>query len=73
MQAAAKEIIIRISTNERVSCRLCDFTPYDGSSVAFEDVCNHVMKEHGLVCLGQETTHGPGGGPWHSTVAVFGK
>ena len=44
MQAAAKEIIIRISTNETVSCRLCDFTPYGGSSVAFEDVCNHLMR-----------------------------
>ena len=75
MQAAAKEIIIRISTNETVSCRLCEFNPYGGSSVAFEDVCNHLMKDHGLICLhvGQETTHGPGGHPWHSTVAVFGK
>jgi hypothetical protein len=75
MQAAAKETIIRISTNETASCRLCNFTPYRGSPVAFEDVCNHLIKEHGLQCLhiGQETTHGPGGNPWHSTVAVFGR
>ncbi len=73
--AVAKEILVRVSTNETVTCRLCDFTPHNGTSAAFEDVCNHLMKEHGLACLhvGQETVHGPGGNPWHSTVAVFGK
>ena len=75
MPAVAKEVIIRISTNETVMCRLCDFTPSSGSPVAFEEVCNHLMKEHSLECLhvGQETTSGPGGHPWHSTVALFGK
>jgi hypothetical protein len=75
MPVLAKQIIRRISTNETVSCKLCDFTPYGGSGAAFDDVCNHLMKEHGLKCLhvGQETTHGTDSQPWHSTVAVFGK
>ena len=75
MPAAAKEVIVRISTNETISCKLCDYTPYGGSSAAFDDVCNHLMNEHGLACLhvGQETTHGGDGLPWQSTVAVFGK
>ena len=73
MQPAAKEIIVRVSTNETLSCRLCDFAPdlYDAGSAGFEEICNHLMREHGLHCLhvGQETAHGP---PWHSTVAVLG-
>jgi hypothetical protein len=75
MPIAAKECIYRISTNETVDCPLCDyFPPYNGSATAFGPVCNHIIQEHKLKCLhvGQETTSGENG-PWHSTVAVFGK
>jgi hypothetical protein len=75
MPIVAKEQMYRISTNERVDCPVCQFTTYGGDAVAFSDVCNHILREHGLKCLhvGQETTSGSNGGPYHYTVAVFGK
>ena len=40
----------------------------------FEDACNHLLQ-HGLICVhvGTQTDDGPGGQPWHLTIAVFGE
>jgi len=75
MPIVAKEEMYRISTDETVDCPVCEFIVYSGSSVAFSDVCNHILQVHKLKCLhvGQETTSGGNGEPRHHTVAVFGK
>jgi hypothetical protein len=67
----APKVIVRISSNEAGSCRVCG-TYVDGTK-DFEAACNHVL-EHGLKCLhvGQETILGADGGPWQTTVAIFG-
>jgi hypothetical protein len=74
MPVVAEEEMFRLSTDERIECPVCQFTRYGGDTLAFSDVCNHILKEHNLKCLhvGQETTSGENG-PSHHTVAVFGK
>lgn len=75
MPIAAKQVMYRLSTNESIRCPICQFTTYGGDTLAFDDVCNHIIKEHKLHCLhvGQETSRNNDGHPWHSTVAIFGK
>ena len=74
MPVIAKQQIFRLSTNENIRCPICDYTTYAGNELAFNDVCNHLLQEHKLKCLhvGQETRSSESG-PWHSTVAVFGR
>lgn len=75
MPGVAKEQIFRLTTAVTpFRCPLCQFTTYGGSSSAFNDVSNHILREHKLKCLhvGQET-HWSGDEPSHSTVIVFGK
>jgi hypothetical protein len=74
MPVVAKQEMYRLSTDGTLVCPISGFTTYNGDSVAFNDVCNHILSEHKLKCLhvGQETHHGDHG-PWHDTIAVFGK
>ncbi len=76
MPILAKDELYRITTGELpVKCPICPFETYGGSSLAFNDVCNHVMTKHSLPCLhvGQESDTDSDGKRRRNTVAVFGK
>ncbi len=74
MPVVARQLMVRLSTDEAVACPICGFTTHQGEARAFGDVSTHILQEHQLVCIhvGQETVQGLMG-PWQTTVAVFGK
>jgi len=69
----AEELIAYVSSSLGHRCPVSG-CGYFLTPDSFQDGCNHMLN-HGFKCLhvGQETTHGPNGDLWHSTVAVFGK
>ena len=69
---ALPNIIVRISSNESRHCPICRQVSLSGTD-DFEAAYNHLLG-HGLTCLhvGPETIQDKNGGPWHTTVALFG-
>ena len=64
-------VMVHVSSTANKSCPLCDQAPLD-----FEEACNHLILEHGLVCVhvGSETHRDNGTGVlMQSTVAVFSR
>jgi len=63
---------VQVSSDITASCPECVEGPDHGADVA--EKINHFLQHgYNLLHVGQETSTGSNGEPWHNTVAILGK